>query len=353
MVQSLVLEAEGNQFSIVTLDLLAIDFEEVEEIRRRVCSIGFRPENVMIAASHTHSGPPAIDFGFVKKDKQLAAEIVTKTEEAVRNSFEGLSPALLKTGFTEFPHGVNRRQHTLLRGTKLGVNLRGLVDRQLSCILLEKAHETAMVVCFGCHPVINQNILLTSADYVAGLRQFGISVGIEPVFFLNGALGDVNPYDRENRIPLARAGAATALSFGNEMAREAVKSLPAVAHDADCGLSSASDIVEVALPKLNGGVLDRSLLIQALRVGKSVLVAFPGEIFPQTSLDLRRSIAPHLGIVSCANGYIGYVPPKIEYRRGGYEIEDTPRVFGYHVPEGVAEDLQNVAEKLALRVLQL
>jgi len=62
--------------------------------------------------------------------------------------------------------------------------------------------------------------------------------------------------------------------------------------------------------------------MRIFRIGKSVLAAFPSEIFAQTGLDLKKmAFAINLAIVSCANGYIGHVPPQSECARGGMKLK--------------------------------
>ena len=60
--------------------------------------------------------------------------------------------------------------------------------------------------------------------------------------------------------------------------------------------------------------------IQALALGKLVLLGVEGELFARYQLDLEDA---HESAVLCgfANGCIGYVPTADEYAHGGYEID--------------------------------
>jgi hypothetical protein len=344
------LEDYRNRIAIITLDLLAIDVEEADEIRRRVAHIGFKPENVMIAASHTHSGPPSIKLGSVRKSEELTVEATDKASQCVRESVQRLTQASLRAGFTEFQDNVNRRQPIWLMRRKLGVNLKGPVDHQLSYLQIKTERETILVVCYGCHPIMTRNIPCASADFVAGLRRFASSAQISNVLFLNGALGDVNPYDRVRRSPLDLAGIEAALNFGGRMASAALNSSLVQSDDPDPRVSSTSEKLQLYLPRLEGGELRRTILVQAFRIGQLAMIGFPGEIFAQTGLDLKKKSGnPNLAVVSCANGYVGYVPPRHEYIRGGYEVVTAPRLFGYRVPKGVCEEFQGLAERLLAR----
>jgi len=346
MVQSLVLEGDENRIAILAFDLLAIETEDANEIRRRLAPLGFQAQDVLVSASHTHSGPPTLDFGFVRKNRELMAEVATKAEKSVRMSVQSLSSASMRAGFTEFPYAANRRQRTALGRTKLGVNLKGPVDRQISSVLLKTGRAKVLMLSYGCHPILTRQIPLASADYIYGIRLQAASLGIDGALFLGGAIGDVNPYDIERRVSLDRAGVEAAVSYGARMAGEGLRSLHIV-REVDLNPVSVTTDCEISVRRFEGGVVNHKVLVQALRVGPLILVTFPGEVFAKTALDLKTKLNRNeITIVSCANGYVGYLPPRNEYHIEGYEIKETPRVFGYSVCQGTSEDLVAVAEEL-------
>ena len=324
MINSLVVEQNGRRVALITLDLLAVDFTEADAIRGRMSHVGVRPENVLVAASHTHSGPASIDICSIEKNKELATEIVDKAEQCVGEAVKSLARASMRTAFATFSQNVNRRQRTWLRRTVIGVNLNGPVDHQVSCAVLQNVHGKLLLLNYGCHPVINATSL-ESADYVAGIREVAISSGFIGSLFLSGPLGDVNPYDRQTHRSLVGAGSDTALDFGRRLARGALNQLVLAEEEPAPQLASTSRSLIVSLTGLRGRRVNREILVQALRIGELTFISFPGEIFAETSLDLKMRLAmSNLAIVSCANGYIGYVAPRAEYARGGYEIEEVP-----------------------------
>jgi predicted dinucleotide-binding enzyme len=50
-----------------------------------------------------------------------------------------------------------------------------------------------------------------------------------------------------------------------------------------------------------------------------VLVALPFEVLSELAVTLKAQ-CPHSVLVSCANGYQGYLPMAHEFKRGGYEV---------------------------------
>jgi neutral ceramidase len=350
MVQSLVLDDHQNRIAMVAFDLLAIDFAEADEIRRRAVALGFKPENVVISASHTHSGPPSINMGFVQKDGELAREVVDKAELVIREAILAMTRASITTGSAQFTESANRRQRTRLRRTVIGVNLNGPVDHEISYIAIEGEREKIIVLNFGCHPVINGTPFAT-ADYIAGTREAMASAGYTATIFLCGALGDVDPCDREQRLSLKQKGLDAAFDFGRRIAQAVLTSLSNVSPEPNPRIALASATLETSLPRLAAregeGNMQRELLVQGVRVANSFLVSFPGEIFAQSSLDLKSKFRGRsLSVISCANGYIGYVARSDEYKRGGYEIREAPRLFGFRVPMGLAEAFDDLAGKM-------
>ena len=78
-----------------------------------------------------------------------------------------------------------------------------------------------------------------------------------------------------------------------------------------------------------------TITIQFLRIGETVLVALPFEVFSTTSLNMKKR-HPHAVLVSCANGYEGYLPPVHGIERGGYEVEPRSMHFVPGTEERIA-----------------
>jgi hypothetical protein len=63
-----------------------------------------------------------------------------------------------------------------------------------------------------------------------------------------------------------------------------------------------------------------ALPIQLFRIGNLRIAQWPGEIFAETGLALKKFAAPRpLLNVSLANGWFGYMPPPSQHALGAYE----------------------------------
>lgn len=61
-------------------------------------------------------------------------------------------------------------------------------------------------------------------------------------------------------------------------------------------------------------------LVQIIQLGQGLIVTLPGEYFAETGLELKAKCSnKNLFVISLANDNIGYVPPKHELEKGGYE----------------------------------
>ncbi|MBT3272167.1 MAG: hypothetical protein HN368_03355, partial [Spirochaetales bacterium] len=75
--------------------------------------------------------------------------------------------------------------------------------------------------------------------------------------------------------------------------------------------------------------------IQFIRIDETIIVALPFEVFSELSITMKSKY-PGTVLVSCANGYQGYLPFEHEIARGGYEVQNR----SMHFTPGTAEKVQ-------------
>ncbi len=357
----LYIENGGKSLLLASLDLLTISYEVAESLRRRISEELQTPkEAVLLAAIHTHSsvgGPYLRNTGeeskkwrrsFEEKLIKAALEAKAKAKPSEFFAYEAASAV-----------GVNRRKPT--RG----------IDPNLPFVLI-KGDEApiALLINYNCHPVcLKEDNLLISADYVHFLREYlWKNVGRRfPILFFNGGAGDVDPKRRGSFEDAAWTGE----SLGEEVL-SSMGACPGAEIEPVINFSSATlkipygwrpDIreaeenlkehrklfeasktkeerkingaflrwAEELLERVKKGELPEYLQVEIalIKLGDLVLFAAPLELFSSISLKLRRILGPRLSfIISYANGYFGYLPDRIAFKEGGYEVTQWHKYAG-------------------------
>lgn len=174
----------------------------------------------------------------------------------------------------------------------------------------------------------------------------------------NGTSGDVNIWDFIDSDKYPKQLFEKSKLIGEDLADRVLAVVPALVWDGQPNLSAAYDILEIArrmpqpdelqnakaivseggfeglIPDAEGWkklyAREQILLnefentahcpIQLLKIGNGTIGALPGEFFAKTGLALKaEGLNEHYFTISLANGNLGYVPPKHELSRGGYE----------------------------------
>ena len=368
-----VFEADGQRIVVVAADIAAVDKELVDAI---AASANLERRELLVCASHTHSGPAGViprlhpadaDQG----DPTLRAAFISTCTAAIEEARSRLERVELLIGDAETTGlAANRNDPDGPFDTRLTI----LATRSLSGDL------RSVLVHFACHPtILSSDSRLISADFPGSLRRSlrtMLTVHDRPpeVLFLNGAAGDVSTrYTRNGQdmaevdrvgIGLARAAASALLAarpvegriaYGRrqvEMAPRAldeeVEPLPTT------GTSITEGVAERrrAETRAQGAVLleglrqsghdqvRRTFEVEAWTLGDVALIAVPGEFFATLGASVvATSTSPTL-VLGYANGYVGYLPDRAAYENGTYEALASPFAAGAgeHVAQ-VASDL--------------
>jgi hypothetical protein len=253
---ALVLSDGKNKAAIVSVDLLAIGARIADEIASTVeRRCGIRSDQIIIAATHTHSGPlfnihstprpDSIVSG--ARDPDWERSLPAKIAESITNADRQLEPAELRASTAPFTLATNRRLMTSDQEIRLFPNYNGVVDHDLGILGVFRPDRTAiaLVLNYPCHAVtLCEDNLLYSRDFPGFAAD-----EIEPQFsqlskdrgahrpiaiFLNGATGNIDP-----RI---RGSLQVAEDAGREMARAAIAGL------ADAKAVSGSSLIARQVP---------------------------------------------------------------------------------------------------------
>ena len=374
--KAIVLEHGGTKAALVVCDLLSLPRTVIEQTREIISrTTGVPAANVMISATHTHTGPlldnkssrNITDSGASAVVSEYTAQLPAKIAEAVRRAEAALETARVSVGHEHEEHlAFNRRFH-MRDGTvgwnpgKLNTNIvrvAGPIDPDVAVVLFESPRRApiASYVNFAMHPDTVGG-LEYSADYAFTLaRLLGEYHGTNMVtVFANGACGDINHLDVKWAGP--QKGHTEAARLGTVLAGNVLKAYTRLDSLQPATLRVRSEMVKLELPDLKPGeleaaravaarvgtdntpkfmeqvhafkvldVADRAgrpheVEVQVIALGDNVAwVSLPGEIFVELGMAIKnRSPFAHTMIAELANGSIGYIPTKRAYSEGNYE----------------------------------
>jgi len=341
-VKALVLSAGERKLAIVTLDTLKYPVDYVVQARTQIeRTTGIPAGNVIICASHTHSGP----LWSYYKDK-----LVTSITEAVELAARDLTPCRIGTSKGKV-EGVSENRRVLKDGTAWNrwllapseadkYQAEGPADPEFDVLAVidQNGRYKAVVYNFACH-ADNNRASVVSADYPGDVQQHveeHLGYGALTLF-LTGASGDVNPIYSVRRDLL-----------GEKLGKEILRCLGQLKFIArpNLWIESREEAMpgrerpefkekEIALkwPKQlehyrtafdnmkNNEKPTYRYFFTGIRIGDDfAIVTNPSELFCGIGMSIKKqSPFKHTMVVELTNGAHGYVPTRKAFERGGYE----------------------------------
>jgi hypothetical protein len=374
--KAIVLEQNGTRAALVVCDLLTLSRDVVERTREIISRTTRVPgANVMLSATHTHTGPlldnkssrNITDSSSAEIIREYTAALPAKIAKAVQLAESALQPARISVAHEEEDHLSHNRRFFMHDGTvgwnagKLNTNIvraAGPIDPDVAVLYFDslRADPIATYVNFAMHPDTVGGVEF-SADYPGALsRSLAAYKGTNMVtVFANGTCGNINHVDVRWASP--QKGHTEALRLGTVLAAHVFKAYTRLESVSGAALRTRSEIVKLALPELKPGdvesarevaahieakpapkfleqvnafkVLDvaaregkpQEVEVQVIALGDDLAwVSLPGEIFVELGLEIKRkSPFKHTLIAELANGSIGYIPNEIAYEQGNYE----------------------------------
>jgi len=386
---ALVLDDGKNTIAMVSLDIIGMTDKMVDDIRTRANALtGIPKENIMAAATHTHTGA-SVDFPLyhVKANFPVSGMVAMKAADSIKRAYDALVPAKLGFGRgEEYDLGFNRRfimKDGTVR-TNPGMNNpdlkenAGPVDPEVGVIRIdnEDGSPLAIAVNFACHLDVVGGTEFC-ADYPGEMRRIlRNTYGDVPVLFFNGCCGDINHIDFWGKHPYERSGHY--LKMGRILAGDVIAIREKIYTSDEVEVGAASKIVtgkrrqptaeDVAwakdyLAKHDGSltseleyansyielsekpILTKDFEIQTLKIGNIGISALPSETFVEIGLDIKKdSPFENNFTVELANGCLGYVSTALALsQKGGYET----RLSRYtYMDENTAKQLSDTAVEL-------
>lgn len=394
-VRALALNDGENTLIFMTLDVVIMGGVFSNEVKQMIQDkLGVPPENVTVSATHTHTGPEGYyeEFGKYPKeyDPKLKQFMQEKCLEAATRAVESMKPATMQIITLQLPDEMSNRHNP--DGPEDPTSIFGLFrdedGKVITGFLNFPAHATSAPA---------EELLISAGwpGYLTGAMEE--KIGPDSAFvFMQGACGNISPRgtggdDRWKGIE----------NFGRNLAdkiwKESETGLPGVSDVKLAGALQRYDNVPVRRMKsvrefasriserteaiqasdLPDNIKERQIgwlkermgienfmqpmiksmqrvnkgrtatMVQALRIGDVIAVAFPGEPIAEVGMDMRKRFPDRTVMVLGYTGdHLGYLTTQEVYEEGGYEAG-----MGLVYPEATYKFMDD-AEKLARGLLE-
>lgn len=368
-VKAIVLTDGETTLGLLTCDLISVPTAVVNAAKALILErAGVPPENVLISATHTHTGPSVVGTLGTPPMPEYAKWLPPRLADAFVMAQRRLVPAEFAYAAGDVREEVhNRRWH--MRDGSVRMNpgyqnpeaLRpaGPTDPQLGLLFFRDLERRPLAVYanLSLHYVGNTCHTWVSADYFGEFaKALQRLAGAEFLVALaNGCQGNINncdftrparrpahPYHNQERV--GNVAAAEAWKQWNLLREEEFRRevklgaklamIPFKARTPDpAQLAAARQLLAgPERPQDNEWVYARELALvseapaewdiplHALRLGDVALTGLHGEVFVEVGLDIKaRSPFPRNLVVGLANGSIGYVATDQALAEGSYE----------------------------------
>ena len=382
-VRAMAFQSGKGRAAVAIVDTLGLSREVLDNVKKRAAeATGWRADQILFAATHTHSAPSTNAFGppqQVAYAKRAQAGMVEAIVQAVKN----LQPGSVGFGSDAVPDEVFNRRWYLQDGNmpknpfgeydkvKMNPNRKhitepaGPIDPTVAVIYALDARRKplGLLANYPLHYVgaINLGTRQASADYFGEFNRvlpWRLRAAASETFvpmLSNGACGDINNIDftgtraprepfEQCRIVAAKVAdaawrATREMEFQDDvpvgmLQREVPlqwrKPSPALLERSKKILALSKE-EQAELPRLEPLYARRVLnqeqrtghadcLVQAIRIGDQAIVSLPFETFVEIGLELKRkSPFKHTLVIELANGSYGYLPTPRHHELGGYE----------------------------------
>ena len=291
---------------------------------------GIPAANIMVAASHNHSGP-----GF-DANSAWGKELITKLGAAAKQAASKMTPVTVGYGEDKIGFSINRRK--VINGRAVvRLNEDGPNDPRVKVLRFDDGKSltpVAVLMHAVCHPCFftwgdkgsmpyPNGFPKMSADFPGEAQSFvEMCYGDQTSsLFLQGCAGDIRP--NLPGYPYRCADEADIQWAGRDLGSAVVRTLAQSMTREQLATRAEYYPIRVAnsvisLPGKEGRI---EAELQAMKIGPYLLLTMPGEPMVEYGLKLENDIADRATpiIVGYANGHVGYIATTDSYSVGGYE----------------------------------
>ena len=315
-VRALVLEQEGTRVAIVSVPYIGFPRVLGDRVRERVKSIP--AANIIIGATHTHSGPEMYAFpdgqGGTFADLDYIDWACTETAKAIELAVVNLQPADVKIATGEAKGKIAYNYYAPQ-----------LYDPRVDVMQFLNAEGTAFItlVNYAIHPeVLGPKSGFVSPDMVGPLHDHIETLGGGQAIFMNGAQGGMVTADCRGPEGKDIQTWEECIRIGNLLASESLRVIKDAPIQKNPALYAASREVEfpvdnemmlgvvkyspLGYPMKDGDTISTQLNL--VNIGSAQMISIPGEALPNIGYYLKKNMKGDqnflLGLTNDGFGYI-------------------------------------------------
>ena len=383
--KAIVLESGGVKAALVACDLIAVPPAVVEEARRLAeAKTGILQGNIMINATHSHTGPLMMGGGArdqayggqLPAAQQYMKNLPSKIAESIALAAGGIEPATVAVGRGHEDSINFNRRFFMKDGTvgwtpgKLNPNIvkpAGPIDPDVFVVYFESPAGVPLVTYlnFALHldtvggMDISSDYPATTAAILGKVKGSGMLT-----LFTNGACGNINHIDVKTKRP--QKGHEEAARIGTVLAGEVIKTYTRLQPVSDTTLRVRSRMLQLPPAALKDGDVERAkTMVADLDAGKTVKfldtvyafkvldaaerngkpleaevqviamgndvawVGLPGEIFTELGMAIKSASPFKTTIIAeLGHGPVTYFPNEAAAPQGNYEVVTSRVAIG-------------------------
>lgn len=387
---ALVAESGGRGIAIVGVDLVGLPKALSDEIIAEAAGrTGIAPDDIMIASSHTHSGPYTAEGLYSEQvtDAEYLSTLPDRIGASVAQAAGRVEPARMYIGRSLVHHGIHNRRVICPDGKALNtwmpqalndlelipqvLGTAGPVDPELWVLRFDRPDGSTLGIFYNFSLHTNSKSGHTwSADYPCVVAEhMREAYGPEVVsVYTPGACADIN-------VTLGgvkwRESAAYFADQAVDAARRAIEvegpvPVGAIRREITVPRRDPADQPPEAIGRLNWGgaggradVFDRqadlvasmpeelTAVVGAARIGPFAIATNPGELFVEHGLTIkRRSPFRHTVVSELTNDLILYQPTRQAFAQQGYETLVGPNRVAIEGIEKIVDTAVELVEEL-------
>lgn len=287
--------------------------------------LGVSPRHVFFIGTHTHSAPNTRHEANQAWVQMVEAQVVAAA--ALAKSRLQVVTLHYVTGESQI--GVNRRQQMPDGKIILGENPDGPIDREVILVEVRDTDGNAIgrLGNFACHgTMLSQRNYQLSGDWPGlAAAKLEADLGV-PFLFFNGGAGNVAPLN--DRQAVFEPVEALAAAFVGD-----IENLCAQVTKWTGSETIGGATLDLAMPRKLRDVEEGmgktcQVKIQGVRIGPLRVIGFPGEVFSETTMAVKKKHPLTMVCSYIAGSQAGYVPVAEAYETGGYEVRVSPYAEG-------------------------